>query len=145
MAYGRPRIIVVGGMTYENYDPDRDPDGSIGHALAEEYFRRLGFNIDKLPKAAIWPDVTRIALKRFPELEKGEHISVGEIKYRLKMLRKAGYPVTSYSNMNAKELWDYFLSIKRDVAEKARDYCPNVLEEIIKFNEAQKREALEIR
>ena len=132
-------------MTYWTYDPEKDPTGEIGHALAEARYNELGRNLNNLYEASIWPEITRIALKRFPELEKGEHILDSEVRNRLKMLREAGYPIKNYGKMNSREIWDYLREVRSDIARKAELYCPKVLEEIIMSNERRKREAQEIK
>ncbi len=92
-----------------------------------------------------WGNITKIALKRFPELERGERISVTEIKRRLGQIRKAGYDVRPYSKMRKEEAWGYLMQIRREVYEKAGQYCPEVLAEIKKRNMRQKRDARKIR
>jgi len=92
-----------------------------------------------------WAKVARVALPRFPELERGGSISVKEIKRRLREIREAGYPVQPYSEMRKEEAWNYLMQIRKEVYRKAEQYCPEVLSEIKERNARQKREAREIR
>ena len=92
-----------------------------------------------------WEKVTETALRRFPELQPGENIGVCEIRRRLKAIRETGYEVKSYSKLNKNEVWELLRKIRSDVADKARVYCPGVLERITARNENAKRDAEEFR
>lgn len=89
--------------------------------------------------------VALIALRRFPELESGERISVKEVSNRLREIRAAGYEVGHYSKMNAQELWNYFLELRRAIRRDADDFCSSVLRQIDEDNGRRKREGIEFR
>ena len=89
--------------------------------------------------------VAPVALRRFPELERGERIGVKEIKKRLGEIRSVGYSVKPYSDMKREEAWAYLQEIRGKVARDAREHCPDVLEFIDADNSARKREAIEHR
>jgi len=154
------RNYSIGGMTYDTYDPERDPYGDIGHALVDlaykyggrDVFRpdqeegllgkiEGGNNLD-IDSVANW---ARIALKRFPETCPGETIHASEIKSRLSKLRKAGYNVKGYSSMNKRELWDYLQEVRSDIRKMAKEVCPDVLREIYLKNKKAKEDAFYLR
>lgn len=83
--------------------------------------------------------IAKIALTRFSELQKGEHITVPELKARLRRLRRAGYEVESYSRMNQFELWDYTMQLRAEVYRQAKTHCPDVLKEITNYNKRAKK------
>ena len=95
--------------------------------------RKLVFedNVRKYSKLA------RIALTRFPELERGERISVSEIRERLNFLRENGYNVGAYNSMNKNELFEHLTRIKKSIRKCADLYCPKVLVEIDEANRNQ--------
>jgi len=145
------------GMNADNYSPDNDPDGSIGHYLADRLYRsrdgrakrkeleREVANQERgLPACGrprkgskeYWVGVARIALRKFPATlpdEWGE-ASPRELRRRLGQLRKAGYSVPRYSKMKAYELRRTYEGIRRKVAEEAARHCPEVLGEIEEGN-----------
>lgn len=82
-----------------------------------------------------------IALKRFPELERGESIGVSEIRERLKQLRENGYEVKAHSSMKKGELWFYWMHVKQEIRKSADVYCPEVLVEIDEANRRQVEDA----
>jgi hypothetical protein len=123
------REIVVGGMTFETYDQDRDPRGDIGHALADARYQGMKFPFGGT-KIKQWDSITRVAMKRFPELQKGERIHSREISKRLGEIKATGYDIVPYSKMSAKEKWDYLVGVRKDIVRIALVHCPKTLEEI---------------
>ena len=89
--------------------------------------------------------VVPIALRRFPELERGERIGVREIKKRLSKIREAGYNVKPYSKMSREESWAYLQEIRNAVARDAREHCPSELEKVSALNDRLRRDAVDIR
>ncbi|MFH1501209.1 MAG: hypothetical protein ABIE22_04665 [archaeon] len=85
--------------------------------------------------------IAEVALRRFPELQRGESISVREIKKRLGEIRNTGYDVKAYSKMGKEEAWTYLQEIKEDIRFNCRMYCPYKLKEISRKNMAQKEQA----
>ncbi|MBI2632198.1 hypothetical protein HYW75_04290 [Candidatus Pacearchaeota archaeon] len=90
-----------------------------------------------------YTELARIALRRFPELERGEKIGVTEIKKRLSRIKETGYDVRTYSTMKKNELWNYWMQIKQKIRRSADIYCPDVLVEIDDFNKRQKTSSLD--
>jgi len=150
----------IGGMSYNTYDPERDPYGDIGHALADLVYKmkgpsafrpdqekgllgkiQEGNNLDR-ERIATW---ARIALKRFPETCPGETIHASEIKSRFSELRKAGYNVKGYSSMNKRELWDYLREVRNDIHKMAKEVCPDVLREIYQKNNQAREDTFYLR
>ena len=111
----------------KEYDSEKDPNGAIGHALAEVAFAKIGYDFNK---AGIMTETSRVALRRFPEVQKGETISVKEIKRLLRNIRNIGYPVKPYSEMDKKQAWDYLAQLRKEIREEAKLFCPSALEEI---------------
>ena len=90
-----------------------------------------------------WSAIAEEILIRFPELQRGEHVGVKEIQRRLSKAKNLGYDVKQVIGINVSELkrdnaWDNYMEVKRDVSEKVRHHCPEVLEEIARRNEEQK-------
>ena len=56
-----------------------------------------------------------IANRRFSPLEIGEHITVGELRNRLRELSGAGWYVKPYSNMDKRKLWIYWTQLKKEI------------------------------
>jgi hypothetical protein len=80
----------------------------------------------------------QIALRRFPELQERESISVIEIKKRLGELRIAGYGVKHYSKMNKTEAWNYLREIRGKIANELNIKCPEILKKITLENQLHK-------
>ena len=93
----------------------------------------------------IWARNARIALPRFPELQKGEHVTDREVRRRLNTLKKAGFPVDSYSKISSRERWDLLMSYRSIIWREARRYCPEVVGEIDRLNRAAKEEVYSLR
>jgi len=91
--------------------------------------------------AEYWERVSRVALRRFSELQRGERIGVREIKRRLGEIRKTGYDVKPYGSMNHKDAWNYLMRIRRDVAQNAQVHCQGPYRTIEEGNREQARAA----
>lgn len=87
-----------------------------------------------------WARISKIALMRFPGCERGEKIHAREVRARLSQLRQAGYPVTGYSGMNSQEVWNYLMRTRAQIAEQARTYYLEVLEQIQAENQYKKEQ-----
>ncbi|MFH1308211.1 MAG: hypothetical protein ABIH72_05140 [archaeon] len=87
-----------------------------------------------------WSKISEVALPRFPETQRGERVGVSEIKQRLGAIEKAGLNVKPYKDMNRAQLWDYYTSLRREIAQTASVYCPKKVREINSRNLRQKRE-----
>jgi len=90
-------------------------------------------------------EISRIALRRFPELEKGESIMDKEISRRLGEIRKAGYDVPAYSRLSKKEKWNLLINIRNDLGKKLKREDPRIYEEIREQNQRQKNDAYRFR
>jgi len=94
---------------------------------------------EKESKAKYWARIARIALPRFPELQRGERISYAEIRRVLRELEKGEYDVGDYQSMDRDEMFYLLVStIRPHVGRKARKYCPKVEWEISRRNQSQK-------
>lgn len=87
----------------------------------------------------------RVALKRFPELERGESIGDKELSRRLREIREAGYNVLPYSHLNKDNKWALIMSIRKDLGSELRINLPEVAEEIRSQNSSQKDDAYTFR
>jgi hypothetical protein len=146
--------IEIGGMTPKEYADnlseieERDPTGMIGIELANAvdsmgsasgFLGEIGGDGDD---RAYWDKIARIALRRFPELQQGERVGVGEVKRRLGELRGAGYAVGAYSRMGGRQLWGYFMGLRRNVRKELRDRgYVDLIEYIDRENAEQRRAA----
>ncbi len=101
-----------------------------------------GKRLDFIDCADKYTKLARIALRRFGELERGERISVEEIRVRMRNLKDNGYDIGKYCEMNKGELWGHWKTIKQDIRRFADIYCPNVLVEIDDKNRRQKEDAI---
>lgn len=113
------------------------------HMLADRLVAAKGLDafvspVDSSKDRTYWMNVTRIALMRFSECQRGERIPVSEVKARLSQLRKAGYHVSGYSRMNSQEIWNYLMRTRAEIFKQAESYCPDVLEEIESQNQERK-------
>lgn len=133
-----------------------DPIGAKGISLAEEVTTFYNGDSDKirdfhrrieeqgLEKYAVESDsiknAARIALKRFPELERGETIHDSEIKKRLSEVRQTGYSVPPYSHLNKEGRWNLLKEIRSDLWDKIEKTNHEVAEEIKDKNEKSKRD-----
>jgi len=120
-------------MEYYDEDPREDlgtykSDPETNRRIREHFAKQNNVNMSALEKAVF------IALRRFPELERGERIWAKEIKQRLSEIRKTGYPLKPYSHLNAKASWAYLQQVKNEIREKARESCPAILEEVNEAN-----------
>ncbi len=116
------------------YDPDRDIEefgGAYGMRLADMMVAR---GIEKFAAEGDLEKIARVALIRFPELERGETIYDKEISNRLGQIRKAGYEVPSYSHLSKDEKWKLLRKIQGEVEAKVRERNPEVLREIYEEN-----------
>ncbi len=124
------------------YNQDEDPTGMIGMAFADiEYSRRGWDAFRENGEGELYARVARIALQRFPELQRGEHILGREIRKRLSAIRRAGYDVRPCSKMDIVAKWNYLMEIRRNVRRKAEQYCPDVLVEVDSDNLRRREEA----
>ncbi len=128
---------------FESYDPEEDikkSGGSYGLTLAD---RAVKAGIIKLPRLVkkdseerekIWR-IARVALKRFPALQRGESISDVELRRRLHEIREAGYSVESYSKMSKDEKWNYLMQLRRDIGAELRENYPDLARQIRSENQ----------
>lgn len=117
---------------FKNYDPDEDvflTGGQRGLVLAEMAMERCGNNLYAVEEwvnsyrdsgltnngLSKLEETARIALKKFPPLERGETITSRELSRRLREIRDSGYVVESYSKMSKYEKWRYFKRIKSEL------------------------------
>ena len=112
-----------------------ESDPEINKKIREHFAKQQGIDLSMLEKAV------KIVLPRFPELGSGERILVGEIKQRLSEVRRTGYPIEPYSNLNAEETWVYLNSLKSEITGKAKEFCPELLREIRRRNSNAVRQA----
>ncbi len=78
-----------------------------------------------------YEQLARIALPRFPELQRGEHIGNKEISARLNAIKNLGYSIgNSRKGLNRKGLWKLLETVKEDIRLKANQYCPEVVRKI---------------
>ena len=91
-----------------------------------------------------WGRLTKIALRRFPELLPGESIHIKEIKRRLGQMREAGkavgYDVNHYGKMDKDAAWAYLARLRADIAHQAKTHCPQALQEVTQDNQQQKED-----
>ena len=128
------------GKYGDNPDPDEE---RYERNLAESIYwkRKSKSNLEN--KLLI--DVARIALRRFPELERGESVGVKEIRIRLRKIRELGYPVKPYSKMGQEEAWNYLQRIKSDLREYGNRKFPDIIQEINEQNRKQREDAYRFR
>jgi hypothetical protein len=126
------------------YDSDKDPSGMIGIALADAVYRKQGWKAFTRDERD-WPKITRVALRRFNELQRGESISVGEIRRRLREIKGVGYDVSLASGMSKEGAWNYLTQVKREVVEQAERHCPDALREVREANRNAKYNAWLVR
>ena len=108
-------------------------------AEAEKVYKKFGL---EGRQEQYWTNMARIALLRFPELQKGKSIQDSEIRKRLAKIGLAGYPVESYNHMNSKEISNYFFrKVRPDIYKNAGDHCPDILKDIKRENEERRLEA----
>lgn len=89
--------------------------------------------------AEYWARIARIALPRFSELERGEHITYKEIRDRLRALKKEGYPIGDYKKMKRGEMYHYLIhEIRPIVRGETKKFCPEVRDEIDRKNRESK-------
>lgn len=102
------------------------------------FFGKPGKKSDSLESKLDWKEIAKIALPRFPELQRGERISCAEMRRRLRDLQIAGFPVKkNYRNMRQEELYTYLIyNIRPYVGRMAEHHCP----EIVKIIHQQNRE-----
>lgn len=148
-----------------SYNPEEDPSGAIGHALADAvlkpfdndvyaYVKSKGAagdvasysDVDRLRK--YWAQVAWQALSAFGRLQQGEHIQAGEYKDRLSKIDELsraeglGYRVDPrFKKMNLSEIRKYFRDFGEKVREKAKEFCPCVVEEISLANYKQRQDS----
>ena len=132
----RENPLTINGMTADSYDLARDPTGIIGITLAEELYRSFGWRAftrrddsrnNGADEPQRWGGIARVALMRFNEQAPGETIHLRELKRRLGEIRTAGYNVPAYSHLSKDKVWSLLNNVRRDIREKAREYCPSVL------------------
>lgn len=136
---------------FNSYNPDEDPNGSIGLALAEAAMRRCGYDSKKVQQwanstkdsieRAKLERIARAALTRFSELEAGERIHGREIAQKLASIRKAGYSVPSYSHLNRDEQWKLLRQIRSEVGKEVREKYPDIAKSIEDENQRRIDEA----
>jgi len=89
---------------------------------------------------ARYEGLARIALPRFSELQRGEHIARKEILNRLNAIQETGYYVENgYGEMERKQLWGLLERTKTEIRTKASEHCPEVVREIDARNRDAKR------
>ncbi len=138
--------VIIGGMTYENYDSELDSNGSIGIALADARLREerdLELIRESERILSRWGTYALIALPRFPEIGLGESVRASEIKLRINKLESAGYSCADWKRVSARNLWSYFSGIRADIRRNAGKYVPEVLDRIDMKN-SETRELAEL-
>jgi len=118
-----------------NYNPDEDvkkSGGAYGMRLADMMFAR-GIKRFSKPDSNL-ETIARIALTRFPELQKGETIYDREISERLREIRQTGYNVPPYSHLSKDKKWKLLRGIQGEIEAKAREQIPEVLRGIYEDN-----------
>ncbi len=98
---------------------------------------------DSLESKLDWKEIAKIALPRFPELQRGERISCVEMRRRLRDLQRAGFPVKkNYWNMRQEELYTYLIyDIRPYVGRMAEQHCPKIVKIINQKNREIKERA----
>ena len=138
-------------VRFNHYDPDEDPNGSIGIGLAEAAMKRCGYNTKKVQ---IWANsardsieraklerIARAALTRFSELQSGERIHGREIAQKLSAIRNAGYDVPAYSHLSKDEKWNLLRQIRSKVGAEVREKYPDIARTIEEENQRRIDEA----
>jgi hypothetical protein len=77
----------------------------------------------------------KIVSKPFPPLGPGETVLKGEYIKRFNEVKSVGYFVGPYSHLNATETEIFFLKLKKELIEKARETCPGFLRDIEEQNQ----------
>lgn len=135
---GDPRIFYTAAAEKGYYD-ETDIRGTPLVEYRELFLR--GRRTVMEDHAQKYSNLAGIALKRFPELERGESIGVLEIRERLRQLKAEGYDVGRYSNMDKRRLWDHWTHVKQEIRRRTDVYCPKVLAEIDEMNRRQAEDA----
>ena len=115
-------------------------EGMLGKEVSIK--KLAGANSDS--SDAYWERIARVALTRFPELDRGEKISYKEIKKTLNLITKydylkkieeTGVPVSSYVTMKRHEMFNLLIhKIRPFVWRQAWKWCPVVADEIKREN-----------
>jgi hypothetical protein len=128
----------------EGYDPDSKEELEaylyIVHSRGNEYKES-----QLICERTYWDNLANVALRRFPELQPGEHIGAREIKRRLAKIRKAGYSVNPYSRMNAKEAWGYLQQIRTEIGSHVRHRFPEISDSVDRMNIEAMQESRKLR
>jgi len=130
---------------FNTYNPDDDPNGSIGIGLAEAAMKRFGYDTKKVQQ---WANsarnsfervslerIARAALSRFSELQNGESVGDGEIAAKLSAIRSAGYEVPAYSHLSKDEKWELLTRIRSEVGTKLQREYPDIARQIQSENQ----------
>ncbi len=90
-------------------------------------------------EAARYKGLAKIALPRFSESQKREHIGREEILDRLKKIQKTYSLTKGYRKMERGQLWDLLKETRAEIRINANEYCPGVVREIDERNYRQMR------
>lgn len=101
----------------------RVADGEISFVTGRRLWYELGYEQTQFPLVNTqardyWQRVARVALRRFPELQRGESIGVREIKRRLGEMRRTGYEVKPYSSLRKEEAWEYLMQLRGEISRR---------------------------
>ena len=89
-----------------------------------------------------WEKIARVALGRFPELQRKESVGIKEIRERFEEIKEAGYEILKpYSGLKREEAWKYLMQVRAIVRKEVEKYFPEVLEKIDRYNHIQKDRA----
>ena len=120
-----------------------EPAASVERMTTRTY-RRMLTNPARLSGEQYWARIARVALARFPELDRGERVSDRELNRTFARIRETGYGgiPKNYGGMTRDEKWEYLIhGIRPDVWSNADRYCPDVAREIRERNEESRLSA----
>lgn len=120
-------------------------EGSNQNDLESKMGGSSNLPTEKELQREIWVRNARIALPRFPELQKGENVSDREVRRRLRDLKENKFPVGNYSRISPQKRWNLLMSYRSIIWREARRYCPDVAEEIDRQNREIKERAYLLR
>ncbi len=126
--------------------------GQIGLDLAERVMKHCGNNLHAAKEwinsyrdsvldnteVAKLEEIVRVALKKFPPLERGETITSRELSRRLREIRDAGYIVEPYSKMSRYEKSRYLKRIKSELWSELLKKDPSLA---VKIKQEKQRES----
>jgi uncharacterized protein with ParB-like and HNH nuclease domain len=96
---------------------------------------------DKDDEIKLWEERTKIALTRFPELDRGERITTEEINEKLDELARTDYPIPKYNRNSNREAWNCCMVVRKDIRFQGLKYCPQTVRLILAQNMRKREEA----